>query len=199
MKDMVLDIETSNFSYEIGGWDKTHLFDPVVVATWDGDEAHIFSKHEVNVSDAVLHPLHPKELGEHLQKHIEEGGRLIGHNIRGFDLPILKNALDCHYAGVLLGMEEPVVLDTAWNLRKISGSRIPLDEVCKATFGEGKVGMKSTDAPIAWREGRYDEVAKYCLEDCKLNLTLFKHGVEHGVVKSRNINTGLIDEIEVIW
>jgi DNA polymerase elongation subunit (family B) len=199
MKDMVLDIETSNYSYEIGGWDKTHLFDPVVVATWDGEEAHIFSKHEVNVADAILHPLHPRELGEHLQKHIEEGGRLIGHNIRGFDLPILKNALDCHYAGVLLGMEEHSVLDTAWNLRKISGSRIPLDEVCKATFGEGKVGMKSTDAPIAWREGRYDEVAKYCLEDCKLNLTLFKHGVEHGVVKSRNINTGLIDEIEVIW
>jgi len=199
MKDMVIDIETSNFSYEIGGWDKTHLFDPVVVATWDGNEAHIFSKEEVQVEGAILHPLHPKNLGLHLEKHIEDGGRIIGHNIRGFDLRVLKDALDCHYAGVLLNMEEPSVLDTAWNLRKVAGNRIPLDEVCKATFGEGKVSMKSIDAPIAWREGRYDDVAKYCLEDCKLNLTLFRHGVEHGMVKSRNINTGLIDEIEVIW
>tara|TARA_R100001443_G_scaffold117235_1_gene140683 strand:- start:3807 stop:4406 length:600 start_codon:yes stop_codon:yes gene_type:complete len=199
MKDMAIDIETSNFSYEIGGWDKTHLFDPVVVATWDGEEAHVFSKQEVNMDGVITHPLHPKELGSHLEKHIESGGRIVGHNIRGFDLPILKNALDCHYAGVLLGMKEPIVLDTAWSLRKISGNRIPLDEVCKATFGEGKVSMKSIDAPIAWREGRYDEVAKYCLEDCKLNLTLFKHGVENGMVKSRNISTGLIDEIEVIW
>ena len=199
MKDMAIDIETSNFSYEIGGWDKTHLFDPVVVATWDGEEAHVFSKQEVNMDGVITHPLHPKELGSHLEKHIESGGRIVGHNIRGFDLPILKNALDCHYAGVLLGMKEPIVLDTAWSLRKISGNRIPLDEVCKATFGEGKVSIKSIDAPIAWREGRYDEVAKYCLEDCKLNLTLFKHGVENGMVKSRNISTGLIDEIEVIW
>ena len=47
-KIMALDIETANYSYEIGGWDKTHLFEPVVVATWDGENAHIFSKEDVD-------------------------------------------------------------------------------------------------------------------------------------------------------
>ena len=30
---LALDIETSNYSHEIGGWGNTHLFEPSVVAT----------------------------------------------------------------------------------------------------------------------------------------------------------------------
>ena len=41
---MALDIETSNYSWEIGGWDNKALFDVSVVATWDGKDAHIFTK-----------------------------------------------------------------------------------------------------------------------------------------------------------
>ena len=53
-KVMALDIETSNYSHEIGGWDKTHLFEPTVVATWDGEEAHIFSKQDARIPKIVL-------------------------------------------------------------------------------------------------------------------------------------------------
>ena len=53
---MALDIETANYSHEIGGWDKTHMFDTTVVATWDGEEAHAFSKaDDVIVADAHMH------------------------------------------------------------------------------------------------------------------------------------------------
>ncbi len=196
---MVLDIETSNFSYEIGGWDKTHLFDPVIVATWDGEEGHLFSKQEIDIADSTWHPLHPKVLGEHLENHIKKGGKIIGHNICGFDLPILRDALDCHYAGVLLGKSKELLIDTARVLRQLTGYGVPLDDVCKATLGEGKESMGSADAPVAWREGRHAEVAKYCLEDCKMNLELFNHGREHGMIKSRNVSTGIIDDIEVLW
>ena len=34
---MALDIETGNYSWEIGGWDKHSMFEPTVVATWNGD------------------------------------------------------------------------------------------------------------------------------------------------------------------
>ena len=196
---MALDIETSNFSYEIGGWDKTHLFEPIIVATWDGDEGHIFSKEDIELSGMTSHPLHPRDIGEHLEKHVDGGGRIIGHNICGFDLPILRDALDCHYAGVLLNKAKELVVDTARTLRNAAGYGVPLDDVCKTTLGEGKVSMGSADAPLAWREGRYAEVAKYCVEDCKMNLDLFNHGREHGVVKSRNVSTGIIDDIEVLW
>ena len=186
MKVMALDIETANYSHEIGGWGKTHMFDPSVVATWDGEEAHIFSKEDVSVEGATVHPLHPRDLGEHLKKHVDAGGIVVGHNIR-------------HYAGFLLNKKESVV-DTSWTLREATGgARHRLDTLCKHTLGRGKEIMDSADAPVAWREGRYDEVAKYCLDDCKLNLDLFLHGRNEGFVKSRNEETGLIEEYSIGW
>ena len=201
-KIMALDIETGNYSYEIGGWDKTHLFEPTVVATWDGTNAHIFSKEQVDVPNANVHPLHPKVLGEHLKKHVDAGGVIIGHNIRGFDLPVLRDALDMHYAGVLLREAKEnnnTVIDTSWSLRSSAGQAVSLDDVCKHTLGKGKEIMHSEDAPVAWREGKYAEVMKYCLQDCQLNYDLFEHGRKKGVVKARDINSGMLTDYEVLW
>lgn len=199
-KIMAIDIETANYSYEIGGWDKTHLFEPVVVATWDGENAHIFSKADtVMVADAEVHPLHPRKLGEHLQKHIEAGGKIIGHNIRGFDLPVLRDALDMHYAGVLIKEADSHLIDTSWTLRSSAGQSVSLDDVCKQTLGRGKEIMHSEDAPVAWRENKFLEVMKYCLQDCQLNYDLFKHGQREGVVKARHSVSGIITDIEVLW
>ena len=198
-KIMAIDIETANYSHEIGGWDKTHLFEPTVVATWDGEEAHIFSKQDAKIPNATVHDLHPRLIGEHLKKHIDNGGLIIGHNIRGFDLPILRDALDMHYAGVLLGKAEQCLVDTSWSLRHSAGVSIPLDEVCKHTLGKGKVIMHSEDAPIAWKEGKYGAVMKYCLADCKLNYDLYLYGKKHGVVKARHTDSGIIEDYEVLW
>ena len=199
-KIMAIDIETANYSYEIGGWDKTHLFEPVVVATWDGENAHIFSKADtVMVADAEVHPLHPRKLGEHLQKHIEAGGKIIGHNIRGFDLPVLRDALDMHYAGVLIKEADSHLIDTSWTLRSSAGQSVSLDDVCKHTLGRGKEIMHSEDAPVAWRESKFLEVMKYCLQDCQLNYDLFKYGQREGVVKARHSVSGIITDIEVLW
>jgi hypothetical protein len=86
-----LDIETSNYSYDIGGWDKTHMFQPTVVCTYDGKDTTVFCNHDVNV-EGTVHPLHPRDLGEHLMKHIEAGGAIVGHNIVNFDLPVLRDS-----------------------------------------------------------------------------------------------------------
>ena len=81
---MALDIETGNYSWEIGGWNKTALFEPVVVATWDGNDSHVFTNEDVSFDDIHVHPLHPRDLGEHLEKHVEKGGKIIGHNLLTF-------------------------------------------------------------------------------------------------------------------
>ena len=202
-KVMALDIETANFSHEVGGWGNTHMFEPTVVATWDGEEAHVFSKaDDVIVADAHIHPLHPRGLGEHLKKHVDEGGIIVGHNIRGFDLPVLRDALDMHYAGVLLSKAlkgQDTVVDTSWSVRSATGKSHPLDSLCKHTLGKGKEIMHSADAPVAWKEGRHAEVIKYCIADCKLNHDLFLHGRNEGFVKGRNEETGLIEEYHVGW
>ena len=53
-KIMSLDIETSNYSWQVGGWDATHLFDPTVVATWDGENGHVFSKEDIELEGSTI-------------------------------------------------------------------------------------------------------------------------------------------------
>mgnify|MGYP003153164795 FL=1 len=198
---MALDIETGNYSWEIGGWDKHSLFEPTVVCTWDGSDGHVFSKEEIEVDGAQVHPLHPRELGDHLQKHIDAGGVILGHNIRKFDLPVLNAALDCWTAGDLMSKSESII-DTKLLVSKAAVARgqiaTALDVLARTTLDIGK-SMKSADAPEAWRDGRYIEVAEYCLKDCQLTFDLYQYGRENGIVKSRSLEDGSIIELEVDW
>ena len=196
---MALDIETGNYSYEIGGWDKHSLFEPTVVATWDGDNGHVFSKQDIEMTIAEVHELHPRTLGDHLQKHIDNGGIILGHNIKKFDLPVLNAALDCWTAGDLMTKAESVI-DTKLLVSKAGGKSIAtsLEMLARNTLDIGK-SMTSHDAPEAWRAGRYLEVAEYCLKDSQLTYDLYQYGRENGIVKSRSLEDGSIVEIEVNW
>jgi DEAD/DEAH box helicase domain-containing protein len=198
-KVMALDIETGNYSYEIGGWDKHALFEPTVVATWDGTNGDVFSKQEVDMVSANVHDLHPRTLGDHLQKHIDDGGIILGHNIKKFDLPVLNAALDCWTAGDLMSKAESVI-DTKSLISKVGGNNIAtsLEILARNTLSIGK-SMTSHDAPEAWRAGRYLEVAEYCLKDAQLTYDLYQYGKENGVIKSRSLDDGSIVEIEVNW
>ena len=195
---MALDIETGNYSWEIGGWDKTASFEPTVVATWNGNDGTVYCNKSLDI-DATVKELHPRTLGEDLAKHVAGGGVVIGHNIKGFDLPVLRDSLDMHYAGVLLQKDNESVCDTSWEVRSACGKSHRLDSLCKHTLGVGKEIMESADAPVAWREGRELDVMKYCIADCKLNYDLFQHGRKEGFVKGRNEETGIIDEYQIGW
>ena len=174
---MALDIETGNYSWEIGGWDKTASFEPTVVATWNGNDGTVYCNKSLDIK-ATVKELHPRTLGEDLAKHVADGGVVIGHNIKGFDLPVLRDALDCWTAGDLLGKADAVI-DTT-------------------TLEDNKL-MNSEDAPLAWRAGKYDEVAKYCLSDAQLTYDLYLFGKSEGYIKSRKLDTGEIVKIEVEW
>ena len=41
------DIETKNLSYDIGGWENTHLFKVACVTTWDGNNGVIYIDEEI--------------------------------------------------------------------------------------------------------------------------------------------------------
>ena len=199
---MALDIETSNYSYDIGGWGNTHMFEPTVVATYDGKDSTVFCNHDIDI-DADVRPLHPRDVGEHILQHIQNGGAIVGHNILRFDLPVLRDGLDCHAAGEVLRKHKDSIIDTSNHLRKATtdiGTQffVRLGDVCKHTLDESKL-MDSSDAPQEWRRGNYGSVAKYCLDDARLNYDLWSHGCEHGFVKTRSRWTGDIINMEVDW
>ena len=197
---LALDIETTNFSWEIGGWDKTASFEPSVVATWDGNKGTIYCDESID-NEHVVKALHPRTLGDDLTEHIEKGGVIIGHNIKSFDLPVLRDSLDCWAVNDLLGKSDAVI-DTRHLINKASLSvgkvDLTLSMLAKTTFNDNKL-MNSADAPIAWREGRYDEVAKYCLNDAKITYDLYEFGKSEGYISSRSLETGDVVEIQVEW
>ena len=198
---MALDIETSNYSWEIGGWQNKALFDPSVVATWDGEKATIFSKQEVEVEGIDVHPLHPRVLGDHISDFVEKGGRIVGHNIINFDFPVLRESLDCWAIGDVMQKTESV-FDTKTMFQKASlpygNLETSLNILSKHNLNQGKI-MESIEAPKAWAEGRYEEVIKYCLSDAQLTYDLFVLGRDNGIIKSRSLETGEIIEVEVEW
>ena len=128
-KMLALDIETGNFSHEIGGWGQSHMFEPTVVATWDGDKGIVYANEGVSKylpENTEVKPLHPKVIGEDLAKHVSEGGMVLGHNLKNFDLPIIRDALDCWTAGDIMAKSEEQVFDTSALLRSIVAHAVPL-------------------------------------------------------------------------
>tara|TARA_R100001591_G_scaffold117742_1_gene137957 strand:- start:2613 stop:3221 length:609 start_codon:yes stop_codon:yes gene_type:complete len=200
-KMLALDIETANFSHEIGGWGQNHLFEPTVVATWDGDTGTVYANESVEKylpKGTVIKSLHPKIIGEDLAKHVNDGGMVLGHNLKNFDLPIIRDALDCWTAGDIMAKSDEQVFDTSVLLKSIVGHAVPLSDACYHTLAKGKL-MNSHDAPIEWRKGNYSKVAEYCLKDAELVYELWRYGVDEGVVKARCRHSGIVKEYEVDW
>jgi len=196
-----LDIETENYSYDIGGWNNRTLFQPSVIATWDGTTGTVFSKQEIELDGVNSLGLHPRDVGDHITGHIEKGGKLLGHNILNFDLPVIRDSLDCWAAGDAMAKKESII-DTKNIVHKASMLHgkvaTDLSMLCRQTLDMDK-SMKSVEAPSAWKEGKYNEVADYCLKDAKLTYDLYAYMQEYGIVKSRSLETGDTVEIEIEW
>ena len=145
--------------------------------------------------------LHPRDVGDHIAGHIEKGGKLLGHNILNFDLPVIRDSLDCWAAGDAMAKKDSII-DTKNIVHKASlpHGKVAMDlsMLCRQTLDTDK-SMKSVEAPSAWKEGKYNEVADYCLKDAKLTYDLYTYMQEYGIVKSRSLETGDTVEIEIEW
>ena len=59
--------------------------------------------------------------------------------------------------------------------------------------------MDSADAPLVWKDGKFSEVADYCLKDCELVYDLWIHGKENKMVKGFSIEEEIMKDLEVDW
>jgi DEAD/DEAH box helicase domain-containing protein len=195
-----LDIETENYSWEIGGWDNTAMFSPTVVCIYDGEKTTAYtnadvSKEECSVDE--LKPLTTRVLGEDLHKHYDNGGRLLGHNIVRFDLGVLRDAMDIFIINKFLDGKEERIIDTSAHILKKHGMRLPLGKAVPHTLGMHKM-MSSADAPVEWRKGNYIGVVKYCASDVQLTYDLWCKGCDDGFIKGMNEHGDVI-EMSVSW
>jgi len=194
---LAIDLETKNMSYDIGGFGNTHMFQVSTVATWDGKTGTVYVDEKMDSfakSGHIIKSL--SELKYDLDNHFQKGGLLLGHNIKAFDLPILRDSMDIYCINKYL--KEDQFIDTSRILMKEHKERFPLKNLVKCTMNDFKL-MDSADAPKLWKMGQYDEVVEYCMKDTQLVYDLWEHGLEHGFVKAFSIEKGEHMELEVNW
>ena len=197
MSVLAIDLETKNMSHDIGGWGNTHMFQVSTVCTWDGDKGTIYidkAVDDLKKSNIEIKPL--SQLKFDLDDHLEKGGTLLGHNIAGFDLPVLKNAMDIYC--IKKYMDNKAYIDTSRILNKEYGERYSLSNLVQHTLGSDKM-MESAMATEVWKAGGYSEVADYCLKDCQLVYDLWQHGQNNKMVKGFSIDQEEVLDLGVDW
>ena len=197
MSVLAIDLETKNMSYDIGGFSNTHMFQVSTVATWDGNTGTVYVDEPVESfakSGHIVKSL--SELKYDLDEHFEKGGLLLGHNIKAFDLPILRDSMDIYCINKYIKEEQ--FIDTSKILLKEHGERFQLKNLVKCTMNDFKL-MDSADAPKLWKMGQYDEVVEYCMKDTQLVYDLWKYGQENGIVKAFSLEDGEYKDLEVKW
>src|SRR3989338_5093829 len=120
---------------------------------------------------------------------LENCSYIIGFNINSFDLPVLQ----AYYPGDIKHFKTFDILD---DIKRILGRRLSLNDAIKATLDKKKTGH-GLEAIDFYKEGKWDELKKYCLDDVMLTKELFDYGVNNKKISYFNEN-GKMDII-VDW
>lgn len=112
---------------------------------------------------------------------LEKADVLVGFNSNSFDIPLLNR----YYPGDLTHIHS---LDLLVEVQQVLGRRIRLDSIAQATLGKGKSG-DGLKAMEWWREGKFDLVKKYCVEDVRLTRALYDYALKHGLLKYKDLRT----------
>ena len=163
MRYIVFDLETQNIFQDVGASDPA-LLDISVASLYDsGTDSY------TTVTIDELHELWPI---------IEQADALVGYNSNHFDIPLLNK----YYPGDLTTIKSIDILES---IKESLGRRLRLDSVAQATIG-AKKSADGLQAVRWWREGKVDEVKKYCEQDVKVTKKVFEYALEHGHVKFKD-------------
>lgn len=173
MRKIIFDIETDGIITNIGG--KEIFPNMYIVCIYDSETDRYQSFTQTQLKD--LWPI------------LEKADILIGYNSESFDTPILNK----YYSGDLSKIGS---LDLLSEIKKSLGRRIKLDSVAEATLGRKKTGH-GLEAMEWWKQGRYDDVIKYCIEDVKITKDIYEYALKNGHLKFKDRDTGQIKEIKL--
>ena len=144
---------------------------------------------DVNEQQLTVVGIHDSETGEYssylredlpkLWPILESADMLIGFNSNTFDIPLLNR----YYPGDLTRIRS---LDLLAEVHQVLGRRIRLQSLAEATLKKGKSG-DGMQAGVWWREGKFDKVREYCIEDVKITRQLYDYALKHGILKYKDL------------
>ena len=175
---LVIDVETKKTFDEVGGERNIRELGISVagVYSYAKDAFFAFEEHELAKLDEM----------------VSVSNHIIGFNINHFDIPVMEPYLrEGAFAKV-------AVSDLFEDATKFLGHRVGLQALTKVTLGASKSGH-GLEALRWFREGRVEDVKKYCLDDVRLTRDLYEFGKKHGHVLFESNRDGSIRSIPVSW
>jgi len=155
------DIETQDTFQDVGGHYPERLRISVAV-TFDSADGQF---HRYTERDA-----------EQLALDLAHADLVVGYNLYGFDYPVLQR-----YTQTVKLSELPTV-DMMAELQKKLGFRIGLDAVATATLKVSK-SADGLQAVRWWREGKVEEILKYCEQDVAVTRDVYLFGKQYRYVQ----------------
>jgi DEAD/DEAH box helicase domain-containing protein len=153
LKEVVFDIETQNSFAEVENDVRKFKISVVSIYRYETGEFQSFVESELN----QLWPI------------LEKADRLIGYNSEHFDLPVLMN----YYAGDLTKIPH---LDLMKEVKSGIGIRLKMDDLAQATLDNVKKSADGLQAIRWYKEGKIDEIKKYCEQDVNVTKQLYEFG-----------------------
>jgi len=151
---LVFDLETKHSFRDFSDPKKLEIT-VAAIFNYENNETKVFTEKEIN----KLFPI------------FESASYIIGYNVKNFDLAVLQ----AYYPG---RVEVFPTFDILEDIKEKIGKRISLNEVVIATLAKKKTGH-GLQAINLFKEGRIDELKKYCLDDVMLTKELFEYGIKN--------------------
>ncbi|OGG88659.1 hypothetical protein A2592_02145 [Candidatus Kaiserbacteria bacterium RIFOXYD1_FULL_42_15] len=163
MRYIVFDLETQNTFEEVGSNESSAL--DISVASLYDSQTDKYTTVSIDELDSIW-PL------------IEQADALVGYNSNHFDIPLLNK----YYPGDLTNIKS---IDLLESIRQSLGRRLKLDSVAEATVG-AKKSAHGLQAVRWWKEGKINEIKKYCEQDVRVTKKVFDYALKHGHVKFKD-------------
>lgn len=173
---MVLDIETQKGFNEVDR-KKLHLLKVSVACIYDSKTDSYMAFEE-------------KEMLK-LEEMLKLADLIVGFNIRDFDMEVLAPYL-------MTPVKNFPILDLLVEIEKVRGHRVSLQSVAQATLKSSKSGS-GWDAIRLYKEGRLEELKKYCMDDVRITKDVYEYGLKNSrifFVSNRDYQT---HEVPVDW
>ena len=153
MNEIVFDIETQNTFSDVNNDFKKLRISCVSIYRYETDSYESFEEHELG----KLWPI------------LEKADRVIGFNSGHFDLPVMNN----YYLGDLLKFPH---LDLMESVKESLGFRLKLNDIAQATLDGVEKSAEGLQAIRWWKEGKIDEIKKYCEQDVRVTKEVYEFG-----------------------
>lgn len=167
--EVVFDIETQNTFAEVNNDFKKLKISVVSIYRSDTDSYHSFAENELS----KLWPI------------LEKSDRIIGYNSEHFDVPVLCN----YYLGDLTKIPH---LDIMKEVKEALGFRMKLADLAEATLDNVTKSADGLQAIRWWKEGKIDEIKKYCEQDVRVTKEIYDFGKNNNQLFYKTFNGDIL-------